>query len=96
MAEQPKHDPSVSPLTGNAVLTVNTLVGIVLFVIAMLRTKGYEIPEAQENAVVQFLQGGGGDLIIGVCLAVATAISRSRVYSELSVKQLTNQERPSV
>lgn len=91
-----QNNPSPTPLTGNAVLTVNTLVGIVVLVIGLLRVYGHDIDAGQEAAVVQFLQGGGGDFIIGAALAIATFISRSRVYSELSVKKLTAQERPPV
>lgn len=96
MAQQPQHDPSPTPLSGNAVLTVNTLVTIVVVVIGVLRAYGKDISSDQEFAIVQFLQGPGGEVVIGIALAIATAISRSRVYSELSVKKLTKEERPAV
>jgi hypothetical protein len=67
-----------------------------VLVIGLLRVYGHDIGVDQEAAIVQFLQGGGGDFIIGVALTIATFISRSRVYSELSVKNLTGAERPGV
>lgn len=92
-----QRDPSVTPLTGNAVLTTQSITLIVAVVVYLARTKGYEIDESGQNLLIQFLsQPGVSEAIVGVTWFLMTMLARLRVYSELSVKDLTGRERPPV
>lgn len=91
-----QNNPSVTPMTGNPVVTTYTLTAIVSLVIALIRAYGTDITQDQENMVITFLQGEGGLAIIAGFGAVMAWWARRRAYSELSVKELTGEERPPV
>lgn len=92
-----QNNPSVTPLTGNAVLTTNTISMIVFILVYLARTKGYEIDQDGQNLLINVLQQPFvGEAIVGVTWFLMTMLSRLRVYSELSVKDLTGVERPPV
>lgn len=86
MAQSP---PAVSPLSGNAVLTTQSITLIVAVVVYLARTKGYEIDQNGQNLLVNFLsQPGVGEIIVGAVFATGTWVSRQRVSSELTVSHL--------
>jgi uncharacterized protein (DUF697 family) len=91
-----QHDPSPTPFTGNAVITSAVIAAFVVSLIKLLRAYGHDVTGDQENAIVEFIQGPFGDVLAYGVGAVATWYASTRVYSELSVKKLTGQERPPV
>lgn len=91
-----QNNPSPTPMTGNPVVTTYTLTAVVSLIIVLIRAYGVEVTQDQENGVLLFLQGEGGLAIIGAFGAVMAWWARRRAYSELSVKALTGQERPTV
>lgn len=91
-----QNNPSPTPMTGNPVLTTAVITAFVATLIQLIRAYGHEVTGDQENAILTFLQGPGGEWIVALVFAVNTWLARQRVYSELSVKQLTGQERPPV
>ena len=92
-----QRDPSVTPLTGNAVLTTQSITLIVAVVVYLARTKGYEIDESGQNLLIQFLtEPATSETNAGAPRDAMPMPARLRVYSELSVKDLTGRERPPV
>lgn len=91
-----QNNPSPTPFTGNAVLTANTITAVVAALIVLVRAYGGDVSTDQENAILELLRGPAGEAIVLIVGAIMTYVARSRVYSELSVKELTNQERPPV
>ncbi len=91
-----QHNPSPTPWTGNAVLTANTITAVVAAFIVLVRAYGGSVTADQEVAILDVLRGPTGEVIVLAIGAVMTFLARSRVYSELSVKRLTQQERPVV
>ncbi len=93
----PEQNPSPTPWTGNPVLTGNTITLIVAIIVYLARTKGYEIDQDGKNLLINFLsQPAVGETIVGLACALMTWVTRSRVYSELSMKLLTGKKRPGV
>ena len=85
---------SPTPLSGNAVLTTTTLTFLVGAIIVLLRAYGYQITGDQENALITALQGPLGEIIIATALWIGAWISRSKVWSQLSVEKMTAKVEP--
>ena len=91
-----QNNPSVTPWTGNPVLTgyiVSALVGGIVY---FARTKGHEIDPTQQNELINLLGGPVGEIVTFATATIMAIYSRARAYSELSVKDLTGVERPPV
>jgi len=89
-------NPSVTPWTGNPVVTGYIVSGIVAGIVYLARSKGHEVDPYNQNILVDLLSGPVGEVVAFLTFLIMAAYSRARAYSELSVKQLTGVERPSV
>ncbi len=89
-------NPSPTPWTGNAVITGYIVSGIVGGIVYFAKTKGHEIDRDNQNVLVELLSGPVGEVVALATALIMAGYSRARVYSELSVKDLTNRERPPV
>ena len=91
-----QNNPSVTPWTGNPVITGYIVSGIVAGIVYFARSKGHEIDPENQNVLIDLLQGPVGELVAFLTALIMAGYSRARVYSELSVKELTGRERPAV
>lgn len=89
-------NPSPSPWTGNAVVTGYIVSGIVAGVVYLARSKGHEIDPTEHNILIDLLSGPVGEVVVLVTGLIMAFYSRLRVYSELSVKELTGRDTPPV
>lgn len=91
-----QHNPSVTPWTGNPVITGYIVSAIVGGIVYFLRTRGHEIDPTQQNELINLLSGPVGEVVVFLTASIMAIYSRARAYSELSVKDLTGVERPPV
>lgn len=96
MAEAPQHNPSVTPWTGNPVITGYIVSALVWAVVILARRYGHEVDPDEQNVLIQILTEPIAEVVAFVITGLIALYTRLRAYSELSVKTLTGKERPAV
>lgn len=91
-----QHNPSVTPWTGNPVVTGYIVSGVVWGLIYLAKSKGQDIPTEDRTIITELLKGPVAEVVGFVSTVVIMLYTRFRAYSELSVKNLTGEERPAV
>jgi drug/metabolite transporter (DMT)-like permease len=91
-----QHDPSVTPWTGNPVVTGYIVSGIVAGIVFVAKKYGHEVDPNNQNILVELLAGPVGEVVAFLTAVVMALYTRMRAYTELSLKVQTGMERPPV
>lgn len=91
-----QNNPSVTPWSGNPVVTGYIVTGIVYGLVQLARAQGHEIDPNNQNVLLDLLEGPVGEVVSFGTGAIMALYTRMRAYSELSLKVQTGIERPPV
>lgn len=91
-----QHNPSVTPWTGNPVITGYVVSGIVWGLVYLFKSKGQEIGPSDQAIIRELAQGPVAEVVGFITTVIIMLYTRFRAYSELSLKKLTGEERPAV
>lgn len=89
-------NPSVTPWTGNPVITGYIVSGIVWGIVYLAKSKGQDVDPNNQTIITELVKGPVTEVVGFVTTIIIMLYTRFRAYSELSVKVLTGEERPPV
>lgn len=91
-----QNNPSVTPWTGNPVITGYIVSGIVWGIVYLAKSKGQDVDPNNQTIITELVKGPVTEVVGFVTTIIIMLYTRFRAYSELSVKVLTGEERPAV